>query len=433
LKPGRHFPNGSGFLQFPNDSDKIDAEFFMARANRALEQHIRFLAWLLLYLALPAFALGQVNTKPARIQPPDTAGFSSGSNHWYNIADEEHTIDPLPTQRRHRPDEVEKIADNILLYQKENGGWPKNYDMMAELTVEQKKALLASRTETNTTIDNGATYEQIRYLAKAYQRTQNPNHRDACLRGLDFLLDAQYPNGGWPQFFPDTSGYRKYITFNDGAMIGVMQIFWEINQGTSHFGFVDAQRRARIKDAFERGIDAILKCQIVENGVPTAWCQQHDNRDFRPQHARSYELPSICGAESAEIVLFLMQIQNPSARLVKAVEDAVQWFKKAQITGLKVEEVKAPKAQFMFHSADFDRVVVKDPSAPPIWARFYQLGTGRPLFSNRDGKPVYSLAEVDRERRTGYGWYTYDPARVMEKYPAWKKKWAPSPDEKMKE
>jgi PelA/Pel-15E family pectate lyase len=82
----------------------------------------------------------------------------------------------------------------------------------------------------------------------------------------------------------------------------------------------------------------------------------------------------------------------------------------------------------MFHSADFDRVVVNDPKAPPIWARFYELGTARPLFCNRDGKAVYSLAEVDRERRTGYGWYTYDPAKVLQTFPAWQRKWIPASD-----
>jgi PelA/Pel-15E family pectate lyase len=79
----------------------------------------------------------------------------------------------------------------------------------------------------------------------------------------------------------------------------------------------------------------------------------------------------------------------------------------------------------MFHSADFDRVVVEDPKAPPIWARFYELGTNRPFFCNRDGKPVHSLAEVERERRTGYGWYTYEPAKVLQRYPLWQKTWAP--------
>ena len=71
-----------------------------------------------------------------------------------------------------------------------------------------------------------------------------------------------------------------------------------------------------------------------------------------------------------------------------------------------------------------DRVVLPDPQAPPIWARFYELGTNRPLFCNRDSKPVYSLAEVARERRTGYGWYNYAPQEVLRKYPEWQQRWA---------
>lgn len=75
---------------------------------------------------------------------------------------------------------------------------------------------------------------------------------------------------------------------------------------------------------------------------------------------------------------------------------------------------------------DYDRVVVEDSQAPPIWARMYELGTNRPLFCNRDKKPVYSLAEVDRERRAGYTWYSYVPAEVLAKYPEWQKQWSPN-------
>jgi PelA/Pel-15E family pectate lyase len=72
-----------------------------------------------------------------------------------------------------------------------------------------------------------------------------------------------------------------------------------------------------------------------------------------------------------------------------------------------------------------DRIVVKDSLAPPIWARFYELETHKPLFCNRDSKLVYSLAEVERERRDGYGWYTYDPKKALKKYKTWQEKWAP--------
>lgn len=49
-------------------------------------------------------------------------------------------------------------------------------------------------------------------------------------------------------------------------------------------------------------------------------------------------------------------------------------------------------------------------------------GTNKPLFANRDGISVYSLAEVDRERRSGYVWYTCEPDLVFKEYPLWQKK-----------
>ena len=62
-------------------------------------------------------------------------------------------------------------------------------------------------------------------------------------------------------------------------------------------------------------------------------------------------------------------------------------------------------------------------AAPPIWARFYEIGTNRPIFSDRDSVIKYSLGEVGLERRTGYQWLKYWPKNLIEKeYPAWKAK-----------
>ena len=67
--------------------------------------------------------------------------------------------------------------------------------------------------------------------------------------------------------------------------------------------------------------------------------------------------------------------------------------------------------------------MVKDPSAPPMWARFYELGTNKPMFSDRDGVVKYDLSEIGIERRTGYKWLGYWPKNFLEKeYPEWKKK-----------
>jgi PelA/Pel-15E family pectate lyase len=358
----------------------------------------------------------------------NTSGFNDSAHHWYDINDEVHKLFKAnPGQQRYRTSQISEIADNILLYQKSNGGWDKNYDMLAILTEEQKKILLLSKNNILlTTFDNGATHSQIVYLVKAYSSIQNKLYKDACLRGIDFILSAQYPNGGFPQFFPDTSGYRKYITFNDGAMGGVLKILHNIVRNKPEYSFVDQDRRKKVQAAFTLGVECILKCQIRVNDTLTAWCQQHDNIDLRARGARTFEPAAVCSQESSELVLFLMSIKNPDKNVIDAVNSAVEWFLRSRIFGIKVETVKAQQTDYMYHSTDIDKIVVNDKNAPPIWSRMYELHTNVPMFCNRDGKPVYSLAEVERERRTGYKWYGYEPDEVLTKYSQWQKKWSPN-------
>ena len=71
-----------------------------------------------------------------------------------------------------------------------------------------------------------------------------------------------------------------------------------------------------------------------------------------------------------------------------------------------------------------DRVVVSDPSAGPLWARFYEIGTNRPMFVGRDGIVHDHLADIERERRLGYAWLGDWPRKLLdEDYPEWRKKW----------
>jgi PelA/Pel-15E family pectate lyase len=379
---------------------------------------------LFLILALTFFNCAtQTDSKENELQIIDTSEFYDSAHHWYDIHDEEKIIVPSGNQKRYSSHNFVEIADNILLFQKSNGGWPKNYDIQAILTEEQKKALLKTKNELNTTFDNGATYSQLNYLAKAYSITKTENYKKAFLQGIEFVLSAQYNNGGWPQFYPDLSSYRKYITFNDGAMIGIVKLLKKVVDHSKDFSFIDDSIYEKIKTAYEKGIDCILNCQIEENGNLTAWCQQHGNIDFRPQNARSFEPASICNGESSAVVRFLMSIKNPNERIIKSVTSAVKWFEESKIYGIRVEQIKAPKADYIYHTAVYDRIVVEDSQAPPIWTRYYELGTHKPMFCNRDGIIVYSLEEVERERRTGYAWYIYDPQEVLDSYPAWLKKW----------
>ena len=353
-------------------------------------------------------------------------GFWSCARHWYASGETEGVISPLPSRPRYASEDVAGIADNVLLYQKSNGGWPKNYDMQAILTEEQIATLVAVKEETNTTFDNGATHSQIHFLAHAYRHTEDERYRDGCLRGIEFILSAQYSSGGWPQFYPDPRGYQRYITFNDGVMIGVMTVLRRIEEGDQDFAFVSSDLRDRVRRAYEKGVECILRCQIVEDGRKTVWCQQHDEQTLSPREARTFEPAALASQESAEIVLFLMGLDAPGDSIISAVGAAVEWFRESAIEGIRVSGVPPPEMRHQYRSYGDDKVVTEDPEAPPIWARFYELGTGRPLFANRDGRRVHVLEDVDRERRIGYGWYSYDPQKVLKDYEAWRARRVPN-------
>ncbi len=215
-----------------------------------------FVVGLFFLLPVTLFAQKALNIK-------DVSGFQDSRHHWMDITDHEQFILPLKNQQSYQPANVRGIADNILLYQQPNGGWPKNYDMLAILTADQKKILAEHKDSNNTTFDNGATYNQVEYLSKAYSLLGDQKYEEGALRGLRFILKAQYKNGGWPQFYPDVSGYRKYVTFNDDAMIGVMNVLQHIVQNVSYYSFVNEELRKEAETAYQKGIDCILKCQII--------------------------------------------------------------------------------------------------------------------------------------------------------------------------
>lgn len=310
-----------------------------------------------------------------------------------------------------------RIADNLLLYQRETGGWPKNIDMAQQLDEQARSALFKQKKDIDSTIDNGATFSQLIFLARTYTAQPAERYRTAFINGLDYLFRAQYENGGWPQYYPDLKGYYKHITFNDDAMIGVMKLLRDVAAKKSEFTFVDDARRAKAATAVDKGIDCILKTQIIVDGHRTVWCAQHDEVTLAPAPARTFEVVSFSGGESVGIVRFLMSIKNPRPEIVVAVKSAIAWFEKSKLSGIKWV---AQPDKSKLHG--FDRVVVKDSEAGPLWARFYEIGSNRPIFVGRNGIIKYDVAEIEDERRNGYAWYVDGATDLLSKdYPKWLK------------
>jgi pectinesterase len=332
------------------------------------------------------------------------------SRRWTDVANK------MP-EKWYGSEESKRIADNVLIYQRNIGGWPKNTAFHAILAESDKEKILKEKGINDAIFDNGATTTEIRFLSTMYQKTGNEAYKDAALKGVQFILKAQYENGGWPMFYPLHKGYYTHITFNDDAIFRMMELLKDIYSKKSQFAYItDPKFISDCQNAWERGLQCILKTQIVVNGKPTVWCAQHDEVTFEPAKARAYELPSFSGSESVGLLEILMEIKNPTPEIIKAVQGAVEWFDAHKITNLKVEIYKGPDGKP-------DKRVVTSPDASPLWARFYDLETGQPFFCDRDGIKKSKLEEIGYERRNGYGWYTDRPQKTLDKYPAWKAKW----------
>jgi len=311
--------------------------------------------------------------------------------------------------------EAKKIAENVLLYQRDIGGWPKNIQMQDELTENQKKDLSAlKKTAKETTTDNGATTQEMLFMSRMYEQVKDERYKDSFLKGLNYLLEAQYANGGWPQFYPLKKGYYTHITYNDDSMINIMNVIRAVADQTDYYNIKpSAEIVEKCKKSFDKGIDCILKTQYKQNGVLTAWCAQHDEVTLAPANARAFELASLSGYESAKITLLLMSIDKPSREIVTAVKSAAAWFEKTKITNLEEKRVLNDAGKII------DKKMIPTVNAKPIWARFMDLETNEPFFCDRDGIRKKSIVQIGAERRNGYSWYSEAPQEVLKKYPDW--------------
>jgi PelA/Pel-15E family pectate lyase len=254
-----------------------------------------------------------------------------------------------------------------------------------------------------------ATVNEIRFLARAHRVTKDDHYLRSAIEGIDFILKAQHPSGGWPHSYPHfRTRHDCYATFKDDEMTDIMRLLREVTRDTD-YALIGDDKRAAAQQAFDRGVDYILKSQIVVDGKRTVWAQQHDEVSYEPRSARASDPVALSAGESAAVLTLLMSIDRPSAAVTRSIESGVAWYEAVKIPGIRIER-----------TAD-DRTVRIDPNAPPIWARFYEIGTNRPIFMGRDGIIRYQVAEIEKERRGGYNWYDYWGKQVLEQYAVWKR------------
>jgi len=322
--------------------------------------------------------------------------------------------------------EARHVADIIVSFQTPAGGWGKNLNLAdhvrrrGESYVSNNISRYLASDDFDTprdpkwnyvgTLDNDATATELQFLARAVTAVDakdNAAYRASFLRGLEYLFAAQFPNGGWPQVWPLEGGYHDAITFNDSAVTNALELLQAVAEGKDAFAFAPEKVRQRAGASVARGLECILATQIVENGHRTVWAQQHDAFTLQPAAGRNYEPAALCSSESAELLLFLMSLAKPSPAMAGAIHAAAAWFQKTAIRDKAYER-----------GPDGGRLTPAS-GGRPIWARFYEIGTDRPIFADRDKSIHDSVEELSRERRMGYNWYSSVPQEALDRYAQW--------------
>lgn len=326
--------------------------------------------------------------------------------------------------------EARHIADVIVSFQTPAGGWGKNMNMAGQVRlpgqsfVPDNSNRLPSPGDLDAprdaswhyvgTIDNDATTTEMRFLGKVLQAgTSEPErerYRESYVRGVRYLLAAQYPNGGWPQVWPLEGGYHDAVTFNDDADDNATELLREIASGKAELRFVPEDLRRRAAVAVKKAIDCILASQFKVSGVRTVWAQQVDMLTLRPVAARNYEPAALSSEESAHLLMLLMSLNDPTREERGAISAGIAWLRSHAI----YDEAFAGA-----RDSPEGRHVVEQKGAGPIWARFYSLGSQTPIFGDRDKTIHDDLNEISRERRNGYAWFNTAPAEALKMYERW--------------
>ena len=288
----------------------------------------------------------------------------------------------------------------LALGQLESGGWtylvefdPQARRQWAYHTDTAKASSSPPRRRNVSTFDDNNTQSALRFLLAFLDVATNRPAlelkpiRAALDYGLKKMIEAQHPNGAWPQGYdgnphdptrhpvqparfpvewprtcPKTS-YWQYYTLNDQTQRDCIRTM------------IEAWKRLgdrRCLDAARKGGEFLILARLPE--PQPGWAQQY-NFAMEPAWARAFEPPAVCSNESAGAMRTLVELflETGDEEFLAPIPAFIAWLKRSQV-------------------------------APNLWARYYELQTNKPIYGDRDGQVHYTLAEISEERRRGYSW-----------------------------
>jgi PelA/Pel-15E family pectate lyase len=283
-------------------------------------------------------------------------------------------------------DAAVKTGKALVYGQLDSGGWRNSINFDPSGPRSDKYRNGKGTGKNFSTLDDNITQSALCFLMKLDAATKfgESDIHGAVEYALPKLLAAQFANGafaqGWtgpvedrpvvPAEFPDydwrTEGrikeYWDQYTLNDG-LAGTMVETLKVAHRTYN--------KPEYLAALTKLGEFLLIAQLPE--PQPGWAQQY-SPEMRPIWARAFEPPAVSGRESEDAMLALLKIAEYTKE---------QRFAAPIVAGVKyLERSLLPDGQL---------------------ARYYEIGSNRPLYMNRVGK-VYSLTFDDKDLPDHYGW-----------------------------
>jgi len=233
----------------------------------------------------------------------------------------------------------------------------------------------------NATFDDDVSSDAAKFLLRMYLENLDPQYKPALDKAINFVLESQYPMGGWPQRYPlkyDFShhgkpDYSSYFTFND-------DVVWEnVNFLIQCYLTLGEER---FLDPIYRGMNFYINTQ---QGAPqSGWGQQY-SIDLKPAGARTYEPNALLPRYTAVHIRLLERFYRFTGdrKYLAGIPAALDWLEKSRLPENMTEGGKYTH---------------------PV---FVEIGTGKPLFVHRKGSNVvhgyYYVNNSDQLPNAHYG------------------------------
>lgn len=272
-------------------------------------------------------------------------------------------------------------AECLLQGQLRSGGWQDRIEFAPEARAKiayRTNPRVSDRAKNNSTLDDNKTQSALRFLMRLDQtlQFQHAAVHEAVMYALNSLLQAQRPNGGWPQVwteaadpqrfpvkpatFPENwpreypgGDYWHHYTLNDNAMVDTVEVLW-----LAH----DIYHDERYRQAAIKAGEFFLLAQLPE--PQPAWAQQYDE-NMQPAWARKFEPPAISGGESQGVIAALLRlyVETGDRKFLEPLPRALAYLQKSRLENGKL-------------------------------ARFYELRTNRPLYFTRSYQLTYDTNDL---------------------------------------